>query len=588
MKRSLAVLILSVLLALMAFLPSITTVSIMIEAPRNSDLGYVSMDRPVKDPNAGPSSDSIYMPELAEEEIAKRLYFLGYLSGTADDSGNLTFETEKNMTRLECAILVVRLLGIEDRVLKATYTAPYVDVPEWGKPYVDYLYENGLVETKDTIYFNPDKDVNYNTFVKYILYILGYSFDGSDYTGKLPSQFGAEIKLCETSFSEITRGKAFSVIYRALNTTVRGDTKLLSERLVEAGKLTYNDAVFLLWSSNEKATEEYALISGYHVEKMLPEGYYSIVLADSALSLNVLVNGSNMDYEGVGVTLWKDTKDVSQKFRLEMTERGTYMLYAACSRGGYNRVVGFGPYSKTAALYHSTSPYAAEFYIKSTGKEDGSWRLIPANMLSSVVTCADSTAPGSKIYIEDSETAEGGSEWIFIQDGTVNDDGDEVAIFPSNTLYISQGAYDGFSHSNQNALDIITMSGRAFSPFTGTIVRMDPGDYGCNAVWVQSNNKVVYADGTVDYMTVVFMHDNYIGDLYVGQVIRQGEGFYDMGTAGYATGKHIHIYCYRGKYPGYMPFTGSGDVNVEDALVLLPDTMILKDKGLNWRVYNGK
>ena len=94
-----------------------------------------------------------------------------------------------------------------------------------------------------------------------------------------------------------------------------------------------------------------------------------------------------------------------------------------------------------------------------------------------------------------------------------------------------------------------------------------------------------YADGSYDYMTVLFMHDNDISDLTVGRVLTQGEYFYQSGTMGNSSGAHIHVAVYRGAYSDDMASYGfgSGNVNVEDALFVRDDTTIRDDYGLNWR-----
>lgn len=525
--------------------------------------------------------------ELNAEEAAERLYYLGIVSGSVDENGDLTFSTDKYMTRLEAAVTVVRLLGAEEEAMLRDPVDHYVDVPEWGKPYVDYLWSEGLAVAPSAVYFNPQKMINVNVFMRYVLYALGWSFDGSDYGYELASFAGEKIGLCEASFGNVTRGEAFLIAYKALNTTVKGTDVLYSSKLVEEGRMDYNDAVFLLWSDDEKKTEQYMMLSGYQLGKLLPDGYYSVVLAENGYSMNVLADGSNSDYEGVGVSLWEKTEDVTQRFRLERTERGTYMIYAACSRGGYNRVLGFNPDTASCALYHSTSANSAEFYIRQTGDEDGSWYIVPVKRPTSFVGGSDYESGATAIVMNSQVSDERANKWVFTQLGVVTSDGEEVALFPSETVYVMQGAYESFSHSGQNAIDFVTLNGRAFCPFTGTVMRK-LGYEQCNAVFVQSNSRVRYADGSLDYMTVVFMHDNYIGDLYVGQTVSQGEYFYDMGTAGYAFGMHIHIYVIRGAYYDGMPFTGSGDVNVEDALSLLPDTVRTDDYGLYWRVYRGK
>jgi murein DD-endopeptidase MepM/ murein hydrolase activator NlpD len=174
------------------------------------------------------------------------------------------------------------------------------------------------------------------------------------------------------------------------------------------------------------------------------------------------------------------------------------------------------------------------------------------------------------------------TEWTFEFDGIINTEGYEFALYPSETVYITQGAYGSYSHQRQNALDITTSNGSVYAPFTGEIVRIDRGYSRYNTVWLQSCDKVVYADGSMEYMTVVFMHDNNVTDLSLGQIVTQGEYFYDMGVAGGATGSHVHIAIIRGKYSSTMSLTGSGNVYVEDALFLTPESNVILGYGLDW------
>ena len=124
----------------------------------------------------------------------------------------------------------------------------------------------------------------------------------------------------------------------------------------------------------------------------------------------------------------------------------------------------------------------------------------------------------------------------------------EKAVHNIDVLNISQGADGNFSHKGDKAIDITGVKNFK-APFTGTIKKILSND---NEVWLESNEKVLYADGTIDYMTVLTLHDNDISNLYVGKVIKQGEVYYNEGTKGNATGNHIHLAVGKGK------FTGSG------------------------------
>lgn len=529
---------------------------------------------------ASVSSTLKVRPDITEEDAAERLYYLGLMSGVGTLNGRINFALDRPLTKLECLVMAIRLTGIETDVLENRYEHPFTDVPEWGDAYVGYFWENGLLSPGEDLCFLPDTEVSAAVFMKYMLNALGYSSDGSNYSLAETALIGQRIGICTDFTSAITRGDAALMMYRTLDTTVNGSDQLLSYTLVEDGILNYQDVQFLLWNENHDEVDAYIESQGYTLVKTLREGKYTITIADSDRCLNVLVNGANNDYEGVRVTTWTRTGDISQQFRVEATENGTYRLYSCASGGGFRRTLGIGSYN-TAGLYSTDSGYAGEFILQYADVGDGSWHLLSAEDPTMAVSTTDGQS-GALVSLQPLG-AEGYKQcWFFQFDGVVNAEGYELVLYPAEDMNITQGYYDTYSHQKQNALDITTAQGGVYAPFTGSIVRIDRGYSRYNTVWLESSDKVVYADGTVDYMTVVFMHDNNVSNLFVGQVVSQGEYFYDAGVAGGATGPHVHLAFIRGKYKSTMSLTGSGDVYPEDAMFVPKDTEIRTTYSLDW------
>ena len=165
----------------------------------------------------------------------------------------------------------------------------------------------------------------------------------------------------------------------------------------------------------------------------------------------------------------------------------------------------------------------------------------------------------------------------------------EKAVLLMDTLNISQKANSNFSHKGDKAIDI---SGKDTgieslkAPFTGIIKRIY---YNTNTVWLESIEKVKYADGTIDYMTIMTMHDNDISNLKVGDIIKQGSNYYEEGKKGYTTGNHIHLAVGKGKFTdnGWrLNDSGSWIINnqydVYKALYLFDNIKILNSGGYNW------
>lgn len=162
-------------------------------------------------------------------------------------------------------------------------------------------------------------------------------------------------------------------------------------------------------------------------------------------------------------------------------------------------------------------------------------------------------------------------------------------LFPMEYMKITTGVNEA-SHLGSNAIDNAgKYSGieNVFSPFTGTIKRIY--EYG-HTVWLESNEPVEFADGTVDFAVCSFTHDNIVSDLSVGQVIQQKKVFYQEGTAGQATGNHLHLEVGKGKFTGngwYKNKYGKWVINNSyvpwNAFFTQNDTVIINGYGYPWK-----
>jgi len=169
----------------------------------------------------------------------------------------------------------------------------------------------------------------------------------------------------------------------------------------------------------------------------------------------------------------------------------------------------------------------------------------------------------------------------------------QYAIFPMKYLNISQGVNGGYSHYNSNAIDLAgrgSGTDTVYAPFDCVVKRIYTP---CNGVWIESTNKVIFADGTIDYMTILLLHDNNISNLYVGKIIKQGEAFYQEGTKGKATGNHVHLNVARGKYKSNGWYEKSKDVwelynsiHPEKAFYLAEDTVVINGYNYKWKKLN--
>ena len=518
---------------------------------------------------------------LSPEDAAMRLYYIGFITGSGTDkNGAIEFGLGRGLNRVEAAVFAVRLLGGELNALTNHYSHPFTYVPEWSSDYVGYLYKIGLLRDIDGEFFMPDSPETTDRFMGYCLYALGYRTEMGDYTIPIAAEYARDIGICITEKdAPLTRSGAVAAMYNTLRTTIKDSKRVYSDLLVESGVISYQDAVFFLWTDSIEETETYMSVVGYNNGWIVPDGYYTIKATDGGKILNVAVDGYNNDYEGVGVTLWNDTKDITQTFRLQRTERGTYYIYSAASKNGYGRVIGSSGKSDNTGLYGTTSQNAMEFNIQCTA--DGHWIITSADVNDNrCLSVVDPTVNGAPVSLKAPGDAQM-QTWIFDRQGVMNSSGEELAIFVADSMVITQGAYDSYSHWYQNAIDMHPTENKVKAPFNATVVRIDSSWSACNAVWIQSNEKVRYADGSYDYMTLCFLHDNYIGDIYVGRKLIQGEYFYDCGNYGVSSGIHVHVAAYRGAYNNTMRI-GDGTIRLEDALFLPDNTYIYNSYGLDW------
>lgn len=119
-----------------------------------------------------------------------------------------------------------------------------------------------------------------------------------------------------------------------------------------------------------------------------------------------------------------------------------------------------------------------------------------------------------------------------------------------DTLRITQDEFGMYSHVGSQAIDWggdDTGISPVYAPFDMVIVRVRSNANG--EVYVRSKEKLELADGTVDYVSMLFIHgDN--RHLKAGQEFKQGERFYAEG--GWALGrpnklsKHLHTEVAKG------------------------------------------
>ena len=167
-------------------------------------------------------------------------------------------------------------------------------------------------------------------------------------------------------------------------------------------------------------------------------------------------------------------------------------------------------------------------------------------------------------------------------------------LMPMVNVNVTQKEKGNFSHYGINAIDLAGKNvgiENVRAPFDMRIVAMYKYNSMGNCVIATSLKKVMFADGTLNYATFQFMHDNNINNLYVGKTIKQWEVFYQEGTTGFATGNHIHLAVKKGSFEGFSKngWSLKGAIKTKNAFVLVKGThKVINLLGINYKTKSSR
>ena len=165
--------------------------------------------------------------------------------------------------------------------------------------------------------------------------------------------------------------------------------------------------------------------------------------------------------------------------------------------------------------------------------------------------------------------------------------------FPMEYLKVTQGENSAYSHAGSLAMDFggkDTGADRLYCPCDMVVKRTRKNANG--ELYLESVEKVQFADGTVDYARLLCMHDS-VFNVSEGQIVKQGQYFYDEGGMGsgipYKFSNHVHIEAGKGKWKSTTQSKNSkgtyvieNQAHLHHLFILGSDVVILGDGGYNW------
>lgn len=170
---------------------------------------------------------------------ADSLHEMGLFQGTQNG-----YDLDRTPTRAEAAVMLVRLLGKEAEAKALTYTAPFTDLKGWEKPYVQYLYSNGLANGTNRTTFNPTGKCTAQMYATFLLRALGYS-DTADFSYANAIETAREQGIYDTGIINVQnflRDDAAAASYTVLSVSSKNSEGTLLDQLVSENAITEADA----------------------------------------------------------------------------------------------------------------------------------------------------------------------------------------------------------------------------------------------------------------------------------------------------------------------------------------------------------
>ena len=169
------------------------------------------------------------------ETKARALKALGLFRGVSDTD----FDLEREPTRAEALIILIRVLGKEKDAAAGGRSHPFTDVPAWANDYVAYAYETGLTKGVSATEFGTG-NASGAMVLTFMLRALGYSDANGDFRWNDPFPLAKQAGILPDGVdtAHFWRADAVLVSYAALNAVVKGAGITLGQKLFVAGVFT--------------------------------------------------------------------------------------------------------------------------------------------------------------------------------------------------------------------------------------------------------------------------------------------------------------------------------------------------------------
>ena len=226
---------------------------------------------------------------------ANALKDLGLFMGS-----NSGFDLDRQPSRVEAIVMLIRVLGQESQALNSTYANPFNDVPSWATKYVSFAFAKGYTSGISKTAFGSNLTVTPEQFITFMLRALGYKEGSPD--GSLAFTFNTAIEKAESlgvtqkgkyaNGGNFTRGDSVDTIYNVLNAVKKPDGCTMATYLV-------NKAVI-----SSKLAIKYGFAKEYKTVKIPLKLVQNELVATHEDIVNSTTKAKYVNCEGVNSNLW--------------------------------------------------------------------------------------------------------------------------------------------------------------------------------------------------------------------------------------------------------------------------------------------
>lgn len=174
-----------------------------------------------------------------DDTEAKALKDLGIFLG--NENG---FALNEEPTRVEAAVVLLRILGKESEAIEENLPHNFDDIPNWADAQIGYLYQCGLVKGMSNTHFGNDP-VDFNQMMTMILRALGYNDETGDFVWNSAAEKAKALFVITpwcydviTASGDFIRKDLVSCIYYALQATMKNTEITLIRQLLNDSVIT--------------------------------------------------------------------------------------------------------------------------------------------------------------------------------------------------------------------------------------------------------------------------------------------------------------------------------------------------------------